>query len=72
MSTPKTTRVIVNANPPVGAIKPDTFAIEERPLPELNDGEVLVKTLAFGNEPAQRGWIDGAIDPVSVLRWDAR
>jgi NADPH-dependent curcumin reductase CurA len=62
---PQTTRVIVNANPPVGDIQPDTFKVEERPLPELENGQVLVKILALGNEPAQRNWIDGNTDPVS-------
>jgi hypothetical protein len=37
-SIPKTTRVIINANPPVGELKPDTFKVEERPLPELQEG----------------------------------
>ncbi|GFZ46864.1 hypothetical protein JCM24511_04084 [Saitozyma sp. JCM 24511] len=61
-SIPKTTRVIINANPPVGEIKPDTFKVEERPLPELQEGQVLVKILALGNEPAQRNWLDTSID----------
>jgi hypothetical protein len=65
-SIPKTTRVIINANPPVGEIKPDTFKVEERPLPELQEGQVLVKILALGNEPAQRNWLDTSIDEVSA------
>lgn len=65
-SIPKTTRVIINANPPVGDIKPDTFKVEERPLPELQEGQVLVKILALGNEPAQRNWLDTSIDEVSA------
>jgi hypothetical protein len=65
-SIPKTTRVIINANPPVGELKPDTFKVEERPLPELQEGQVLVKVLALGNEPAQRNWLDTSIDEVSA------
>jgi len=31
------------------------------PLPELSDGQILVKTLYLSNDPAQRGWISAAI-----------
>jgi NADPH-dependent curcumin reductase CurA len=72
MSLPKSTRVIVNANPPVGEIQDDTFAVEERELPELKYGEVLLKALALGNEPAQRTWLDGNTDPVSPTSVAAR
>jgi NADPH-dependent curcumin reductase CurA len=63
-SVPKTTRAIVLANPPIGEVQADTFSLEKRPLAELKDGEVLLKMLAFGNEPAQRCWMDGNTDPV--------
>ncbi|RSH93539.1 hypothetical protein EHS25_007897 [Saitozyma podzolica] len=62
-SVPKTTRTIVLANPPIGEVQADTFKLEEWPLAELKDGEVLLKMLAFGNEPAQRCWMDGNTDP---------
>lgn len=66
MSIPKTTKVYILANPPAGEIQPDTFKLETRPLPaqdELKDGEMLVKTIAFSNDPAQRGWMDPTVDP---------
>lgn len=34
-----------------------TFKLSETELPELKDGEILVKALYFSNDPAQRGWI---------------
>ncbi|KJZ71217.1 hypothetical protein HIM_09360 [Hirsutella minnesotensis 3608] len=33
------------------------FKLETVPLPELNEGQVLVKTLYLSNDPAQRVWI---------------
>jgi NADPH-dependent curcumin reductase CurA len=63
-SVPGTTRTIVLANPPTGEVQADTFELEQRPLTELKDGEVFLKMLAFGNEPAQRCWMDGDTDPV--------
>ncbi len=34
------------------------FELTESPLPSISEGEVLVKTLALGTSPAQRGYID--------------
>lgn len=57
-------KVIVLANPPNrGNIDSDTFKVETRELPDLNEAEVLVKILALGNEPAQKTWMDEEIDP---------
>lgn len=69
MSIPTSSRVWTLANPPIGAVKPDTFQTDTRPLPkedELKDGEVIIKILALSNDPAQRGWMDGQIDEVSA------
>jgi len=65
MSIPTERRVWTLANPPIGAIKPDTFQAETKSLPkenELKDGEMIVKVLALSNDPAQRGWMDGKLD----------
>lgn len=47
---------------PTGDIKlsgaDQTFKLVEVELPELKDGQLLVKTLDLSNDPAQRGWID--------------
>lgn len=68
MSIPSETKVYILANPPTGAIKPDTFKLETRPLPkesELKDGELLCKTIALSNDPAQRTWMTKDVDEVS-------
>jgi len=68
MSIPSETKVYVLANPPTGAIKPDTFKLETRSLPkesELKDGELLFKTVALSNDPAQRTWMTKDVDAVS-------
>lgn len=45
---------------PVGAPKASDFALIERPLPELAEGEVLVKLHAFSLDPYMRGRMDDA------------
>lgn len=63
-SIPTETPVWILSNPPVGEIQSDTFKQTVRPIPELQDGQVLVKLDYFSNEPAQRTWMDGNTDPV--------
>lgn len=46
---------IVLASRPHGAPTLDNFRLEEQPLPELNDGEVLLKTLYLSLDPYMRG-----------------
>ncbi|GAA5906133.1 hypothetical protein JCM5296_000105 [Sporobolomyces johnsonii] len=57
MSVPTVTKTWILSSKPSGAIQSDTFKLEEKPIPELKDGEVLLKTIAFSNDPAQRTWI---------------
>lgn len=40
-----------------------TFKLETRDLPALKDDQLLVKSLYFSNDPAQRGWINRNIKP---------
>ncbi|KAK5691988.1 quinone oxidoreductase [Elasticomyces elasticus] len=40
-----------------------TFKLVDKHLPELQDGEVLVKVTHLSNDPAQRGWISPDIKP---------
>ncbi len=44
---------------PVGTIGPEHFELVESPLPtpDLGAGQVLVKTLMLGFDPAMRGWV---------------
>lgn len=67
-SIPSETKVYILNEPPAGAIKPDTFKIETQPLPkesELKEGELLLKTIALSNDPAQRTWMQKDVDAVS-------
>lgn len=58
------TKVIRLANPPNrGAVDDSTFRLDTVDLPELKDGQILVKVVALGNEPAQKTWMDTEIDP---------
>lgn len=43
---------------PRGAINADTYRVREQSIPDLADGEVLVKTLYLSFDPAQRAWMD--------------
>jgi hypothetical protein len=61
-SIPKQTKAWIVANPPQAEIKPDTFELVTRDIPELKDGEVLVKVSHLSNDPAQRGWIQKDAD----------
>ncbi|KAL1857246.1 quinone oxidoreductase [Paecilomyces lecythidis] len=38
-----------------------TFQLVTKPLPQLKEGQVLIKILHISNDPAQRLWIDPAI-----------
>jgi len=51
------TRVTL-ASRPNGMIKPTDFKIVQEDLPELKDGEVLVKQVYMSLDPAMRGWLD--------------
>ncbi len=44
---------------PVGLVGPAHFELVESPLPkvDLQAGQVLVKTLMLGFDPAMRGWL---------------
>ncbi|KIW09077.1 uncharacterized protein PV09_00025 [Verruconis gallopava] len=70
MPLPTSTKTLILANKPTGKIVLDgpnpTFTLEEKPLPELQDGQVLTELLYLSNDPAQRGWIDANQDPARL------
>jgi len=43
---------------PFGEPTPDCWTIEELPIPELQDGEILIKTEYLSIDPAMRGWMN--------------
>jgi NADPH-dependent curcumin reductase CurA len=45
------------ATRPQGIIKESDFKWNETAVPELSDGQVLVRNLAFSFDPTQRGWM---------------
>lgn len=57
-----TSRQWVLDEPPVDFPDDKTFKLVERPIPELQEGQVLVKTLYLSNDPAQRGWIQKGVE----------
>ncbi|MEM9723144.1 MAG: NADP-dependent oxidoreductase, partial [Bacteroidota bacterium] len=46
------------AQRPVGMPTPDTWTLEESPIPEVGEGQVLVKQHYISLDPAMRGWMD--------------
>ncbi|MGO4492030.1 NADP-dependent oxidoreductase, partial [Arthrobacter sp. 2YAF22_2] len=52
---PTTTREIQLASRPHGRPVPDNFRLAESPLPELQDGQVLVRNLYISVDPYMRG-----------------
>ncbi|KAL9085720.1 MAG: hypothetical protein Q9165_007469 [Trypethelium subeluteriae] len=70
MSGPSSTRQWILANlptrDPVLSGPNPTFTLQTNALPSLDATSVLVKTLYFSNDPAQRGWIQKDIDPARL------
>ena len=55
-SLPARNRRVILLRRPQGIPMPDDFAIEETALPEIADGEFLVRNIYLSVDPAQRGW----------------
>ena len=54
---------------PTGIPEAHHFAIAQSPLPELRDGEILVRNLFLSVEPAMRGWVSAVAnysEPVAI------
>lgn len=67
ISSPKSTRQCLLVEKPTDFPVFDgpsqTFKLETKDLPALQDGQVLVKVLHLSNDPAQRSWISKDINP---------
>lgn len=64
-----TNRAVVLAERPIGLPDQRTWRIEERPVPELRSGQVLVEVRECSLDPAMRGWLDDRpsyLPPVQV------
>jgi hypothetical protein len=55
---PATTRIVTLASRPTGRPTPENFHIAELPLPELADGQLLVRNAYMSVDPAMRGRMD--------------
>ena len=54
---------------PVGPADSDTWSLVSRPIPELKDGEILVKQHYVSLDPAMRGWMNEGksyIEPMEI------
>lgn len=69
MSEPMINRRVVLSDRPKGVPQADHFSIDEIPVPDLGDGELLVRTLFWSIDPAMRGWVNSApnyLPPVEI------
>ncbi|MGB9225655.1 MAG: NADP-dependent oxidoreductase, partial [Mycobacterium sp.] len=54
---------------PTGRIGPDTFELSEEPVPDINDGEALVRVDWISLDPTNRAWINDVptyLPPVGI------
>jgi NADPH-dependent curcumin reductase CurA len=57
------------AKRPVGMPDADTWVLESNPIPEIKDGEILIKNHYISLDPAMRGWMNDMksyIPPVQI------
>lgn len=57
------------ASRPEGLIQPSDFQWSEEPVPDIGDGEVLVRTIYLSLDPANRGWVrkgPSYVEPVEI------
>lgn len=69
MCQPLVNRRVVLSDRPKGVPQPSHFSIEEIPVPDIADSELLVKTLFWSIDPAMRGWANDApnyLPPVEI------
>lgn len=69
MSAVTKNRQVVLASRPLGIPQAEHFRIAEAAVPELRDGQFLVRNEFLSVEPAMRGWVNAAAnysDPVPV------
>ena len=69
MTIPSTNQQYRLAARPVGLPKPQDWSFDSSPIPELSDGEMLVKVQYLSLDPAMRGWMNEGksyIRPVAI------
>ena len=66
---PTQNRQVILRSRPVGIPQAEHFDIVEKPVPELQPGELLVRNEFLSVDPAMRGWVNAAAnycDPVGI------
>ena len=58
---------LLNARPLGRDVTPDDFKLVESELPSPGEGEVLVKVMYLGVDPAMKGWMENRADYVAPL-----
>ena len=53
---------------PVGEIKEGDLVYQESEIPELNEGEILIKNIYLSLDPANRGWMSGQKSYVDAMK----
>lgn len=71
MSTPTRTREIHLASRPHGAPTPENFRLTEVELPELAEGQVLVRNTVMSVDPYMRGRMNDVESYVPPFQLDA-
>jgi NADPH-dependent curcumin reductase CurA len=69
MSTNLTNRRVILASRPKGVPEAAHFAVDETDVPEIKDGEILIKNQFWSIDPAMRGWVNDApnyLPPVEI------
>ncbi len=68
MATGKNRQILLKSRPK-GRLQPSDFESREVDVPEVGDGQALVKNLYLSLDPAMRGWVregESYIEPVAV------
>ena len=69
MSTNLTNRRVILTSRPKGVPEAERFAVDETSVPDINDGEILIKNEFWSIDPAMRGWVNDApnyLPPVEI------
>ncbi len=57
---PATTRIVTLTSRPTGRPTTDNFAVDEQPLPDLGEGQILVRNVYMSVDPAMRGRMESS------------
>ena len=55
-SLPDRNRRVLLVSRPTGVPQPEHFKIDDTPVPEANEGEIVIRNIYLSVDPAQRGW----------------